>query len=60
MPFRDSGDSTGLKGGWTHFEPCQNSEHNPPGYIVLKPGVHTWVCPGCGKEQIVTVSAATL
>ncbi len=28
---------------------CLHSEHNPPGGIVLDPGVYEWVCPGCGK-----------
>jgi hypothetical protein len=31
-------------------EVCKSPEHNPPGHIVLKPGIHTWKCPKCGKE----------
>jgi len=30
-------------------EPCPHPEHNPPGMIVLPPGLHTYQCPGCNK-----------
>ena len=34
---------------------CKDPEHNPPGHIVLEPGVHVWKCPSCGQEQRVVV-----
>ena len=34
-------------------EICRNPEHDPPSHMVLAPGVHIWVCPGCGKEQVI-------
>lgn len=34
---------------------CQDKEHNPPGMIVLEPGVHTWKCPCCGHEQKIDI-----
>lgn len=36
-------------------QPCLNREHNPPGHIVLQPGVYEHICPGCGKKQTFTV-----
>lgn len=35
---------------------CKHPEHDPHGMIVLKPGTHTWKCPGCGKTQQINVS----
>lgn len=35
--------------------PCRHPQHNPPGYIVLSPGVYEHVCPGCGKSITFTV-----
>lgn len=26
---------------------CRHPEHNPPGHIVLSPGVYEHTCPGC-------------
>jgi hypothetical protein len=49
------------KGGFIDYEPldkqesCNSQKHNPPGYIVLKPGKHTYKCPDCGKETIINV-----
>lgn len=34
---------------------CSHREHNPPTNIVLRPGLHVWVCPGCGKEMRLNV-----
>lgn len=30
--------------------PCAHPEHNPPGMIVLSPGVYEHVCPSCGHR----------
>lgn len=30
--------------------PCFHPEHNPPGMIVLEPGIYEHTCPGCGKR----------
>lgn len=35
--------------------PCTHPEHNPPSHMVLPPGMHVWVCPGCGREQTIAV-----
>lgn len=40
--------------------PCRHPEHDPPGAIMLKPGKHTWQCPGCKAIQVVNVRQATL
>lgn len=40
--------------------PCRHPEHDPPGMIVLKPGTHTWECPGCKQTQVVVKREATL
>lgn len=34
---------------------CRDPQHNPPGMIVLPPGLHIWVCPKCGKETSVFI-----
>lgn len=34
---------------------CLDPSHYPPTMIVLEPGIHTWKCPSCGKEQKVIV-----
>lgn len=47
MPF--------IKHDPTVIERCNNPEHNPPGLIVLEPGIHTYQCPSCG--EITTVNA---
>jgi len=39
---------------------CSHPEHDPPGMIVLPAGVHTWQCPGCGKETTFTVHGVTM
>ena len=30
---------------------CKSAEHNPPTYILLPPGIHTYECPVCGEQQ---------
>ena len=45
MPFKPTD-----KNKWPKPKICLSPEHNPPGHIVLEPGMHTWVCPECGKE----------
>lgn len=35
--------------------PCTDREHNPPTHIVLDPGIYTWKCPSCGKEETFTI-----
>jgi rubredoxin len=37
---------------WKH---CSHPEHNPPGYMSLRPGKHIWVCPQCGAERIIYI-----
>jgi len=39
---------------------CTHPEHNPPNMIVLQPGMYTWKCPACGKEQTFTVPLISL
>lgn len=51
MPFTDHQP-------WDMPETCNHPEHDPPGMIVLKPGVHTYVCPKCGQEQRVIIPPA--
>lgn len=46
MGFRKIGD-------FKDFGICAHPEHEPPGMIVLQPGVYEWKCPGCHKETIV-------
>ena len=36
--------------------PCQHPEHNPPGLVVLSPGMYEHTCPGCGDTITFTVS----
>jgi hypothetical protein len=40
---------------WVNERPCMHPEHNPPSHIVLQPGLHVWVCPGCGQETSIAV-----
>lgn len=40
---------------WAETQPCRNEAHKPPGMIVLPPGLHVWVCPGCGQESRVVI-----
>lgn len=51
MPFKPLSDQE--KTGWKR-EMCNHPEHKPPMHIVLKPGLHIWVCPACGQEQPIT------
>lgn len=39
---------------------CHHPEHNPPGMIVLKPGIHTYQCPACGEIQTITIQRPEL
>lgn len=39
---------------------CDSPQHQPPGMIVLEPGSHTWACPACGFETVVTVPEVRL
>jgi Zn finger protein HypA/HybF involved in hydrogenase expression len=34
---------------------CLSPSHNPPTMQVLEPGIHTWKCPACGKEQKIII-----
>jgi len=36
---------------------CKHPEHNPPGMIVLEPGLYEYECPACGLKQKFVVSA---
>ena len=38
---------------------CFSPEHNPPGHIVLSPGVYEYECPSCGKITMVNVPEIT-
>jgi hypothetical protein len=40
---------------WLKPKQCKHLEHNPPGYIDLRPGTYIHKCPGCGKEQTLTI-----
>lgn len=43
---------------WKQYrEPCRHPEHDPPGMIVLPPGLHRWQCPACGAECTFRVNA---
>lgn len=56
--FRRIGDLP--RGPWAG-QRCFHPEHNPPGYIVLEPGIYEYVCPGCGyKHQIIQRGSRTL
>ncbi len=35
---------------------CKHPEHNPPGHIVLPPGVYEHTCPACGIRIVFTVT----
>lgn len=45
---------------WDYKEPCRHPEHNPPGMIVLPPGLHTYQCPGCGEAHTFRVTTPML
>lgn len=34
---------------------CISSEHNPPMYMVMSPGVYEYTCPACGEKRQFTV-----
>lgn len=64
--WMDEQDKLHEKGGFVKYEPikeekeCTSNKHNPPGYIVLKPGKHIYKCPSCGEETIVNIPKITL
>lgn len=35
---------------FTQEKQCHHPEHDPPGMIVLRPGVYEHVCPACGRK----------
>lgn len=37
--------------------PCLNPDHDPPKYMVFKPGRYKHTCPACGHVQYFTVPA---
>jgi hypothetical protein len=41
---------------WKAEPKCIHPEHEPPGHIVLKPGVHTYECPKCGQQRRIVVN----
>lgn len=45
---------------WSPQKICNSPEHDPPKYIVLKPGIHIWKCPRCGQQQTIRISQHTL
>lgn len=34
---------------------CRHPEHDPPGHILLRPGLHVYACPACKKECTVYI-----
>lgn len=38
---------------WT--EPCRHPEHEPPAFMVYRPGRYEHTCPGCGRRFTFTV-----
>lgn len=34
---------------------CAHPEHDPPKYVVLKPGIYEHICPGCGRVLPINV-----
>lgn len=34
---------------------CTSPEHDPPGMIVLEPGIYEYTCPRCGETKTVVV-----
>lgn len=40
-------------------DPCFHPGHNPPGNIVLPPGVYEHTCPACLRKTTFTVSRTT-
>jgi hypothetical protein len=51
MPTKKISDLPGTPG-----KPCLSRDHNPPGHIVLEPGVYEHTCSRCGKKQRFTVA----
>ncbi len=39
---------------------CTDSEHSPPGHIVLENGRYEHTCPGCGHVQEFIVNRPVL
>jgi hypothetical protein len=40
-------------------QPCTHPDHDPPKYMVFKPGVYEHTCPGCGRVVQFTVPIKT-
>lgn len=51
MPIEKIGDHVS---GWDGFF-CKSREHNPPQGLYLAPGIYKWICPDCGKYQMLYV-----
>lgn len=51
-------DETGLKkiADLPWRDGCLHPEHNPPGMIVLSPGVYEHTCPSCGHKTTFVVN----
>lgn len=63
MPFKNSNNQNQAneQSQWyVNNEDCSHPEHDPPQHMVLKPGTHVWICPGCGNEQKIIVLPASL
>lgn len=61
MPIRKVGDPPERKSaGWALHDrlPCQHPEHDPPGHLVLAPGIYEYECPGCGEKRIIRIEGA--
>lgn len=59
IPMSDRHKSIG-KGKWVPKRPCMNRNHNPPGHLYIRPGeTHIHICPGCGKETVMSGGPAT-
>lgn len=43
------------------MEYCRDPQHNPPGNIVLEPGIYEHECPRCGlKTPVIVPPRSTL
>lgn len=40
---------------WPDHVVCRHPEHNPPGHIVLEPGIYHYTCPGCGHTRRIEI-----
>jgi hypothetical protein len=53
--FKKVGDV--IRGVVWNVNPCRSSLHEPPGHIVLKPGIYEYTCPACGTKKKVIQDA---